>query len=55
VPAALAQSLEQAIRDYSLQLFRPARLVGFVLIIVGLGLTLISPLFARPRHLSRTQ
>jgi hypothetical protein len=49
VPAALAESLEQAIRDYSRLLFRPARLVGLVLIVVGLVLTLISPLFPRSR------
>lgn len=55
MPVALAQSLEQAIRDYSRLLFRPARIVGLVLVAVGLVLTLISPLFARPRRMSSPQ
>ena len=55
VPAALAQSLEQAIRDYGQMLFRPARLVSLVLIVVGLVLTLISPLFTRPRRILQSQ
>jgi hypothetical protein len=45
LPVALTQSLEQAIRDYSLLAFRPTRLVGLVLVVVGMLLTLISPLF----------
>ena len=44
LPVTLAQALEEAIKDFSLLLFRPARSAGWALIAVGLLLTLVSPL-----------
>jgi hypothetical protein len=45
VPLPLAQSLERAIQDLAGLLFRPALQAGAVLAVVGLLLTLLSPLF----------
>jgi hypothetical protein len=49
LPGPLAESLEMAIRDFVFLLFRPARMVGLILLVVGALLTLVSPLFPGPR------
>ncbi len=50
LPRPLAESLETAVREYILLLFRPARTVGVVLFLVGAVLALISPLFPGARQ-----
>jgi hypothetical protein len=50
VPAPLARSLEESIENYIPLLFRPALSAGLVLTVVGLLLTLISPLFPEQRQ-----
>jgi hypothetical protein len=50
LPTALTRALDAAIRDFSQQLFRPARLAGAVLAVVGLLLTLVSVLFPSPEQ-----
>ena len=50
VPGPLARSLEKAIRNFTSQLFGPALLVGLVLSVVGLLITLVSPLFPGRRR-----
>lgn len=50
VPASLARALERAIVDLAAVLFRPAVLTGVFLVIVGLLLLLVSPLFPGRRR-----
>jgi hypothetical protein len=50
LPTVLIQALDAAIQDFTLLLFRPARFIGVVLAIVGLLLTLISPVFPGQRQ-----
>jgi hypothetical protein len=54
LPLPLAQSLEQAIQDLTQLLFRPALWAGAVLVIAGLLLTLVSPLFPGRRGWARS-
>jgi hypothetical protein len=50
LPRPLAESLEMAVREYILLLFRPARTVGVVLFLVGAVMALVSPLFPGARQ-----
>jgi hypothetical protein len=50
VPASLVESLDKAAGGFVPLLFRPARFLGVALTIVGLLLTLISPLFPGTRQ-----
>jgi hypothetical protein len=50
LPAVLAQALKSAIQDFTTLLFRPAQLAGVITVVVGLLLTLVSPLFPGRRR-----
>ena len=54
LPAVLVEAFEAAIMDFATLLFRPARLVGVVVAVVGLLLTLISFLFPSHRQSARS-